>query len=294
MKITPMFSLRISASKPFSVRILAALAAFASLGGVGRADDPSPAPTNAMTVTISASSALVPLAKAAATKYGLQYTGMTVSVASAGSTGALRALAAGSIDVALTDTASTDPNTIDHKIAVLAFAFVANHANGVSSLTADQIRSLLSGKIANWSEVGGANVPVHFISRGPHSGVTQLLERKYLGGKPQTAGDAVVEASATAVDEVKRTPGGISVVTAAAARAANANVTTLAIDGAPPDESHVCDGSYPLWAYEHAVTQGAPSTATSRFLSLIESDRTMLHSLGFIAVADLGPGALTP
>ncbi len=259
-----------------------------------RADDPSPAPSPPNQVSIEASTSLQPLAKAAAAKFGLQYTGVSVTVVPSDSGDALRALSSGNVDVALTDRAPGDTNLLDHKIAVLPFVLIANHADGVSSLTNDQIAGLLTGKITNWSQAGGPNVPVKIVNRGAGSGVTRLAEAKFLKGQKATAADSVANATGTAIDEVKSTPGAVAIVPLSAARAANANVNLLAIEGATPDESHVGDGSYPLWAYEHAVTAGAPSTQTSRFLGLLESDRSMLHSLGFLAVSELGPGALTP
>jgi ABC-type phosphate transport system substrate-binding protein len=129
-------------------------------------------------------------------------------------------VSAGTADVALTDRAPTDAALLDHRIAVLPFAFIANRADGASSLTIKQIAGLLTGTIANWNEVGGANVPVKIVSRGASSGVTQLVERKFLNGKKASAADSVAPATGTAVDEVKRTPGAISVVTFDAARAA--------------------------------------------------------------------------
>ena len=278
--------------KPVALVAAFAFAAAALLQTSARADDPSPSPGAGTGVNVVASTSLAPLARAAAAKYGLQYAGIAVNVTPNDSNDALRAIAAGTADVALTDRAPADATLLDHRIAVLPFAFVANRADGASSLTAKQIAGLLTGTISNWNQVGGANVPVKIVSRGAASGVTQLIERKFLGGKKATAADVLAPATGTAIDEVKRTPGALSVVTFDAARVADASVVSLAIDGASPDESHVGDGSYPLWAYEHAVTAGAPSTQTSRFLSLIQSDRTMLHGLGFIAVSDLGPGAL--
>ncbi|GAC1348958.1 MAG: phosphate ABC transporter substrate-binding protein [Vulcanimicrobiaceae bacterium] len=270
----------------------ATVAAFFAASLASRAAETQPAPSARPAIAVAGSTTLTELAKAAAERYARQYSDADVTVTASGSRAALLALAAGTLDVALTDFAPDGAAFSDHRIAVLTFAVVVHPASGVTSLTRAQLRDVLSGKVANWSQVGGADVPVTIVGRGPHSGVWQLVQRKLAGGAALASGALLAEATRTALDAVARTPGAVTVAAVLPARAAK--VTLLSLDGAPPDDAHVIDGSYPLWSYEHAVTSGAPSTAVSRYLGVIESDRGTLHALGFIAVRELGPGALVP
>lgn len=266
--------------------------AIAVHGHPAYADEPSPAPSVAP-ITVSATTSLAGLAKAAADRFDAAYPGTPVVVRADGSRAALRALGSGLVDVALSDVATNDSAQIGHRIAVLPFAIVVDPATHVTNLTREQFADVLRGKIRNWKEVGGADVPVAVVSRGAHSGVWQLVARKILGGAEIAVAPAsVAEATGTALSTLSRAPGGVSVVALAAARAAP--VTVVSLDGASPDDAHVADGTYGLWAYEYAVTQGAPSTLASRFLAVLESDRAMLHALGFLSVRDLGAGALAP
>lgn len=292
MKISRAGSSSIPVPKRFRPLALAALAAFCAATLAARADEPQAPASAPAVIAVAGSTTLTELAKAAAQRYARQYPGVNVTIAPSGSQAALRALGAGTLDIALTDFAPAGPPLDDHRIAVLAFAFVVSPTARVTSLTTGQLRDVLNGKLTNWSQAGGADLPVSVVSRGPHSGVWQLVQRKLLAGATISAGGTLAEATKTALDAVTRTPGALTVAAVAPARAAN--LTLLAIDGAPPDDVHVIDGSYPLWSYEHAVTAGSPSTAVSRYLGVLASDRVSLHEFGFIAVGELGPRALTP
>ena len=243
-------------------------------------------------VRLGAAPSLQPLAIAASKKFGLQYTGISIAVAPVASSDALGDLAGASIDVAFTDSAPVAKTMRAVPIAVVPFVFVTNRADGVSSLTAVQIADLLTGKTTNWNQIGGADVAVKVIGRGPASSAAQLVQRRYLGSQNETADFSVQASTQLAIDAVAKTSGAISVVGFDAARKASTRVTSLAIDGATPDVAHVGDGSYPLWTYAYGVTSGAPSGSAAKFLSFVENDRPMLESVGFIAVSDLGPGAL--
>ena len=54
--------------------------------------------------------------------------------------------------------------------AIDGIAVVLHKENGVEDLTPDQIRDIYTGKIANWSEVGGADALITVITREPSSG----------------------------------------------------------------------------------------------------------------------------
>ena len=59
---------------------------------------------------------------------------------------------------------------VEHIIARDAIAVIVNPENPVSQLTLQQISDIYSGKINNWSEVGGDNRPIVRLSRETNSG----------------------------------------------------------------------------------------------------------------------------
>jgi ABC-type phosphate transport system substrate-binding protein len=43
----------------------------------------------------------------------------------------------------------------------------------------DQVQGLFTGKIANWSQIGGHDLPVHLVGRNPDSGSRATFEQRF-------------------------------------------------------------------------------------------------------------------
>ncbi len=57
-----------------------------------------------------------------------------------------------------------------------AFVFFVNKRNPISNLEAEQIRGIYSGRIINWSLLGGKNLPIKVYQRPQNSGSQTMLE----------------------------------------------------------------------------------------------------------------------
>lgn len=92
-----------------------------------------------------------------------------------------------------------------------ALAIVTNLGLGVDSLSMDQLRDIFIGKIRNWSELGGPNIPILPISRKEGSGSRQFFEDRVLwdsfGGNVR-----FLENNEIILEEVKKHPGAIAYV----------------------------------------------------------------------------------
>ncbi len=69
-------------------------------------------------------------------------------------------------------------------IAKDALAIVVGINNPyIGGLTLDQLKDIYQGKITNWSEVGGADLPIKVINRSPKSGSYNLFQDVVLLGE---------------------------------------------------------------------------------------------------------------
>lgn len=265
-----------------------AYAVFLALGAVIAAASAAGA---SATLTIAGSTTLLPLVREAAQSYESQHADVLLVVTGGGSRAAIQQLAGKQIDIAATDMpggASTD--LVDHKIAVIAFALAVNPQSGVSTLTRKQVQSVMSGRTTNWKDAGGNDVPIVLVNRPPGSGVRALVTERVMDGAPVADTGAVDESTRSTIDDIKATPGAIGYASFGGLR--DSGLTLVGIDGVAPTDENVENGSYPLWAYEHMLTYGPPSTDVSRFLAFIETNRTLLHAYGYIAVRDMKVSAL--
>jgi phosphate transport system substrate-binding protein len=95
-----------------------------------------------------------------------------------------------------------------HEIRRVPVAIIVNPANPVRSATLDQVRGILLGKITNWSELGGADVPIRAVLVGGGGGVTSVVLDQLLEGKqPLPSVTLYTKTPVQLVEIVKQEPG---------------------------------------------------------------------------------------
>jgi phosphate transport system substrate-binding protein len=126
------------------------------------------------------SDTIVNLALAWAERYQAEHPEVRISVTGGGSGTGIAALINGTVDIAnasrkikeeeIADAQGNGIEPVEHIIARDAIAVIVNPQNPVSQLTLKQISDIYSGKISNWSEVGGEDRPIVRLSRETNSG----------------------------------------------------------------------------------------------------------------------------
>ncbi|WP_406200990.1 MULTISPECIES: substrate-binding domain-containing protein [unclassified Streptomyces] len=204
--------------------------------------------------------------------------------------------------IAFTDGLASDghPRLVPKPVAFSVFTLVVNKDAGVENLRLAQIRDLFAGRVTNWSQVGGNDVPVHLVNRDPGSGTRSTLVAKVLDGRepPQFTvtdcaalksgqyGRCEVTSTDTMLNTSASTPGaiGYSEATGVAGHKAADRLVKLKIDGREPTAEGVEDTNYPYWQTEFAYTYGeAPAgSVAAAFLNFLtqQSGRDILHEHG--------------
>jgi phosphate transport system substrate-binding protein len=183
---------------------------------------------------------------------------------------------------------------VEFVVARDAIAVIVNPENPVERLTLQQISDIYSGKISNWSEVGGENRPIVRLSRETNSGThVYFLESVIrLGEKVKTifsADTLLLPSSEGIIAEVSDNPNalgydGLGYITP--------NVKTLAIAGVGSNEyvlpsvETVNSGKYPISRDLFMYTSGQPTGALKDYLDWIvgpEAQKIVLD-LGFVPI----------
>lgn len=240
----------------------------------------------AQTLTIAGSTTLLPLVRQAAESYQSDHGDVLLVVSGGGSRAALEQVANKEIDMAATDMAPRDNfDLVDHRIAVIPFAVAVDSKAGVSNLTRAEIADIFAGRVRNWNQVGGNDLPISVVNRPPGSGIRELVAQTLMG-RTQIANSPLEDESTSAlVNDLKTNPGAIGY--GSVGGLSNSGLILVAIDGTAPTEENVESGAYPLWAYEHVVTKGPATPDESRFMAYLETNRSLLHKFGYIAVRDM-------
>lgn len=123
-----------------------------------------------------------------------------------------------------------------------AFVFIVNDSNPVSDITIDQIQGIYSGKITNWSELGGKNIPIAAMRRNKNSGSETALEK--------IMGDIPIKPDYTALFG---SPIGFSFRYYVTGMLGEGGVKILTLNGIEPTAETIADGSYPISGNIYAV-----------------------------------------
>lgn len=242
-------------------------------------------------ISASGSTALLPLLKPAQEEFQNQHAKVTVNVAGGGSFTGMNQVAEGSVDIGNSDVSLPDEykdkGLVDHKVVVEPFVFIVDKANKVDNLTKQQAVDILTGKITNWSQVGGADQKITLIHRAKSSGSRATISEVVLKGAAFTD-DAIIQDSNGAVRAaIATTPGAIGYVDAPYA---DESVKVLKFDGVEFSAQNIIDGKYPIYGYGHMYTKGEPTGAVKEFIDYIMSDEfqnSQVEKLGFIPVSKM-------
>jgi phosphate transport system substrate-binding protein len=256
----------------------------------------------AQTIENKGSDTLVNLALAWAEAYMRQYPEVRLSVTGGGSGTGIAAMINGTVDIANAsremkpeEIAAAEANGIspvEFTVARDAIAVVVHPSNPVHGLTLQQISDVYTGKVTNWSQVGGEDRPIVLLSRESNSGTyVYFLENVVRLGDKESAllfsPDTLLMPSSEGIStEVRQNPNaigydGLGYVThdqkmLAVARDADSPYVL-------PSVETVNDGTYAISRPLYMYTAGEPTGQVKAYMDWVLSDgQSLVSELGFV------------
>lgn len=245
----------------------------------------------------SGSTALAPLVQKVATAYQAKCSSAQITVNLGGSKTGLANVEAGSVGIGNSDifAASTQADLVDHQVAVVIFGMLVNHDTQVTNLTTAQIRGIYAGTYTNWSQVGGANLPIVVVSRPASSGTRATFQTYINNGPEKVTGPSALtsDSTGTVITEVSQTNGAIGYASTGPAKA-NSGVTLVSIDGTQPTHANVESNTYKFWNIEHMYTKGQPTPLEQALIDYMASrdGQAAASSLDFVVLSSMQPSAV--
>lgn len=172
--------------------------------------------------------------------------GVTFTYNPTGSGSGIQAVQEGRCDIGLSSRALKDKEK-ESGLAetILCFdgiAVIVNPENSVADLTLQQIADIYTGKITNWSEVGGADAEIVLIGReagsGTRSGFEEIVDVKDACKYRQE-----LSSTGDVITTVAQNPGAIGYASLASVKD---TVKAVKVGGVEPGEATVRDGSYAI------------------------------------------------
>lgn len=237
-------------------------------------------------ISVSGSSALLPLAQDAADKFKEKYPNVSITLNAGGSGTGLKQVSDGSVDIGNSDVEAESKlekeqaeELVDHKVCVVTMAPIINKelAEDVKDLTKEQLIDIFTGETTNWSEVGGPDEEILLVTRPQTSGTRALFKEFALDNNEEVSGSALeTDDSGTLLQSVADNKGAIGYV-ALSYLVNNDTVSTVSIDGVEPTMENTYSGEYPVWGYEHMYTKGEAEGAVKAYIDYITSEEYAEH-----------------
>ena len=139
---------------------------------------------------------------------------------SPGSSSGIRMLLDGKLDFAQSSRPLTDEEQAmakergftleEHPVGKDGIAVVVNPSLNVPGLTVDQLQQIYLGKITNWNQVGGPNLPITPLSQRPEDADTVIFSSNSdLKGQALGSNVQYVYSTTEAVRQLSKIPGGV-------------------------------------------------------------------------------------
>jgi phosphate transport system substrate-binding protein len=255
------------------------------------------------------SDTIVNLALAWAERYQAEHPEVRISVTGGGSGTGIAALINDTVDIANAsrkikeeETAEAQANgvePVEHIIARDAIAVIVNPENPVSQLTLKQISDIYSGKISNWSEVGGDDRPIVRLSRETNSGThVYFLETVLRLGNSDdktlfSTDTLLLPSSEGIIAEVRQNPNAIGYDGLGYVPKDLKMIAIAEEEGGAyvlPSIPTVNDKTYPIARDLYMYTNGEPAGIVKEYLDWVMGSEAqqIVAELGFV------PASLTP
>lgn len=176
-----------------------------------------------------------------------------------------------------------------------ALVFMVNSGNPVSSLTEKQLIEIYTGKIKNWSQIGGESKEILAFQRPEHSGSQNLMEKLVMKEQAMETAPAsqIVGEMGELIKKVasynnQENALGYSVYYYAKNMFQIPGLRFMEVDGVLPSNESIRDGSYPyVNEFYAAIREDEPENSKARILFdwLTEEDgQKLIESLGYVGM----------
>ena len=162
-------------------------------------------------------------------------------------------------------------------------AVIVHPSNQVNGLSLSQIEDIYTGKISNWSQLGGNNQKIIIISRDVASGTYECFSKLALK-KQRVRPDALLQASNMAVTStVTRTKGAIGYV---GLGYLCSEVKALVVQDIEPSSETVLKNTYPISRPLFMYTDGKPKGLVKDFITFVLSmeGQKIVKDQGFVSL----------
>ncbi len=220
---------------------------------------------------LTGSSTMAPLMSAVARRFGSIHPGVCIEVQTGGSGRGVSDARQGKADIGMAARilSESEGDLYGFPIARDGVAVIVHKDNPVRTLGDRQLVDIFAGKVSNWAQLGGRNVPIQVLageaSRGSSELFVHYLSIKYEDIRPHR----VVGDNALRIKAVAESPGAVVYVSVGEAERnvkAGVPIKLLPVAGVEATSQNVRHGSFPISRPLTLVTRGLPNGLVKKFV----------------------------
>ncbi len=269
---------------------MAALMLAASLAACGGASDQGSSGDGAQLsgkISLAGSTSMEKLCEAMSESFMEKNPGVSVTVEYTGSSAGIESLNQGSVDIGNASRSLKDGEkeggVVENIVAIDGIAVIIDKNNKAANLTTQQLTDIYTGKIKNWSELGGNKEAIVVIGREAGSGTRGAFE-ELLAVEDTCAYAQELDSTGAVLAKVASTPGAIGYISL---DAVDDSIQTVKLNGAEPTEESIKAGDYQLSRPFVMATMGEISEqneVVQAWFSYLGSDegKNIISSVGLI------------
>lgn len=242
-------------------------------------------------LVIQGSTTVLPIAQKCAEVFLQKNPEADITVRGGGSGTGIAALIDGICDIADSSRPIKDKELIKaidrkidptaHVVAMDGIAVIVHPSNQVNEISLTQIKDIYTGRISNWSQLGGSHQKIVVVSRDVASGTYECFSKLALK-KQRVRPDALLQASNMSVaSTIKRTKGAIGYV---GLGYLGSGVKALVVEGIEPSSETVLKNIYPISRPLFMYTDSKPKGLVKDFIEFVLSveGQEIVEEQGFI------------
>lgn len=227
-------------------------------------------------IVLTGSSTVAPLAAEIAKRFEEKHPGVRVDVQSGGSSRGINDARTGLADIGMVSRALKDDEQ-DLKAFAIArdgVGIILNRENAVSALTDQQIIEIYTGKITDWSAVGGKPSPITVVNKAEGRSTLELFLHHFKLNASDIKAQVVIGENEQGIKTVAGNPGAIgyvSIGTAEYEAEAGTPIKLLGMNGVAATVENVKNGTFPLARPLNLVTKTDPTGVVKAFIDFARS-----------------------
>ncbi len=214
-------------------------------------------------------------------------TGYKIGMSGGDSGGGIKATLSGLVDIGgVSRDLSEDEKKqglIPYTIGLDAVAIVVNRDIPVDNLSSKVLKDIGTGKIHNWKEIGGPDLPIKLVIGPPAASARELFQKIILEHEPYTDG-VIVSPVKNISETVSKTTGSIGVLPLSLVD--EKIVKIIKVDGIFPETTTVKNKKYKIVRSLNLITKGPATGKAKEFIDFMLSPegQAIVEKNGFVRI----------